>query len=200
MFWSKPKPPNRFTIHITTQITTTPLRIDLMLDCIGMNRFTSHNRIPTTTNVMTSCMSGISCSPFEFLKLTGIRRESRSACPYPGCLARLLLVCSYLGNRACMARILNRLHESEGRFRGVDVTCQNAPEGSLLIESSSCSILFRSTLLRARYKSIASPGTTICSLLLTVERNHENADVNSQLQRCRACLKASRRYRKIPRK
>jgi hypothetical protein len=85
-----------------------------MLACIGMNRFTSHNRIPIATNVMTSCMSGISCSPFELLKLIGSWSVLFTTF--------LLLFCAHFGNRACMAGIGNRLHEIERRFRGVDVT------------------------------------------------------------------------------
>jgi hypothetical protein len=85
-----------------------------MLDCIGMKRFTSANRTPTTTNVMTSCMSGISCSPFAFVETD----QAWSAL----FKAFSLLFCAHFGNRPCMSRIGNRLHEIEGRFRSLDVT------------------------------------------------------------------------------
>jgi hypothetical protein len=43
------KSPKEFRIHRTTAITTTPFNIDLMDPCMGMKRFTSHRRTPTTT-------------------------------------------------------------------------------------------------------------------------------------------------------
>jgi len=45
--------------HRTTAITTTPFRIDLMDDCIGMNRFTNHNSTPTTTRTSTTWSNGM---------------------------------------------------------------------------------------------------------------------------------------------
>jgi hypothetical protein len=42
------KSPKTFRIHRTTAITTTPFKIDLMEPCMGMKRFTSHRRTPTT--------------------------------------------------------------------------------------------------------------------------------------------------------
>ena len=43
----------------TTAITTTPFKIDVMDDCIGMNRFTSHSSTPTTTRISTAWSNGI---------------------------------------------------------------------------------------------------------------------------------------------
>src|ERR1700722_7215816 len=47
-------------------MTTSPLRIDLICDCMGMNRFTSHSTMPTATIVMMTVVSGISLSPIVF--------------------------------------------------------------------------------------------------------------------------------------
>jgi len=46
-------------IHKTTEMTTTALRIDLMVACIGMKRFTSHRTTPTTIKISTSWTSGM---------------------------------------------------------------------------------------------------------------------------------------------
>jgi hypothetical protein len=43
--WNNPK---TFSSHRTTAMTTTPFKIDLMDPCMGMKRFTSHKRTPTT--------------------------------------------------------------------------------------------------------------------------------------------------------
>jgi hypothetical protein len=59
-------------------MTTTPFRIDLMFDCIGMNRFTSPNKTPITINVMTTWISGISYSLFGSLTVIENRKEPRS--------------------------------------------------------------------------------------------------------------------------
>src|ERR1035438_3024996 len=40
--------PVTFSIHRTTAMTTTALRIDLMVLCIGIKRFTSQRTTPTT--------------------------------------------------------------------------------------------------------------------------------------------------------
>src|ERR1017187_6689103 len=40
--------PKTFSSHRTTAMTTTPLRIDLMVPCMGIKRFTSQRRTPTT--------------------------------------------------------------------------------------------------------------------------------------------------------
>jgi hypothetical protein len=40
-------------------MTTTAFKIDLMLPAMGMNRFTSHSRTPTTIRANTICMRGI---------------------------------------------------------------------------------------------------------------------------------------------
>jgi len=40
-------------------MTTTALRIDLMLPAMGMKRFTSHRRTPTTIRAKRICMRGI---------------------------------------------------------------------------------------------------------------------------------------------
>jgi hypothetical protein len=46
--------PETFRIHRTTPMTTTPFKIDLMDPCMGMKRFTSHRRTPTTTRTSSS--------------------------------------------------------------------------------------------------------------------------------------------------
>lgn len=43
--------PNTLSSHNTKPMTTTAFKIDLMLPAIGMNRFTSHSRTPTTMMV-----------------------------------------------------------------------------------------------------------------------------------------------------
>jgi hypothetical protein len=43
--------PNTLRSHNTTPITTTAFKIDLMLPAMGMKRFTSHKRTPTTITV-----------------------------------------------------------------------------------------------------------------------------------------------------
>jgi len=43
--------PNTLRSHNTTPITTTAFKIDLMLPAMGMKRFTSHKRTPTTIRV-----------------------------------------------------------------------------------------------------------------------------------------------------
>jgi hypothetical protein len=58
--------PNTLRSHNTTPMTTTPFKIDLMLPAMGMKRFTSHNRTPTTIRVNRICMRGIL---FTFLSL-----------------------------------------------------------------------------------------------------------------------------------
>jgi hypothetical protein len=47
--WNNPK---TFSSHNTTPMTTTPFKIDLMLRAMGMKRFTSQSRIPTTIRVI----------------------------------------------------------------------------------------------------------------------------------------------------
>ena len=73
-----------------------------MLDCIGMNRFTSPNKTPITINVMTTWMSGISYSPFGSLGLI--------SCAF----VVLLLVLAQLGDRGCATCIGNRFHQAQG--------------------------------------------------------------------------------------
>jgi len=51
--------PNTLRSHNTTPMTTTPFKIDLMLPAMGMKRFTSHNRTPTTIRVNRICMRGM---------------------------------------------------------------------------------------------------------------------------------------------
>jgi hypothetical protein len=51
--------PNTFKSHNTTPMTTTPFKIDLILPAMGMKRFTSHNRTPTTIRVNRICMRGM---------------------------------------------------------------------------------------------------------------------------------------------
>jgi hypothetical protein len=43
--------PNTLRSHNTTPMTTTAFKIDLILPAMGMNRFTSHKRTPTTMRV-----------------------------------------------------------------------------------------------------------------------------------------------------
>jgi hypothetical protein len=54
IFDSDWKSPNKFRSHRTTAMTTTPLRIDLIDACIGIKRFTSHSRTPTTMRTVTT--------------------------------------------------------------------------------------------------------------------------------------------------
>ena len=59
--WKSPKVSSS---HNTTPMTTTAFKIDLMVPCIGMKRFTSHNKTPTTIRVNRICMRGIALIPF----------------------------------------------------------------------------------------------------------------------------------------
>src|ERR1700685_3896319 len=54
--WNSPK---IFSSQRTTAITTTPFKIDLMDDCMGMKRFTSHRSTPTTTRTSRSWIKGM---------------------------------------------------------------------------------------------------------------------------------------------
>lgn len=38
--------------------------MDLILLCIGMNRFTNHSRTPTTIRAITICIKGMLCTSF----------------------------------------------------------------------------------------------------------------------------------------
>ena len=51
--------PSTLNTHRTTPITTTAFRIDLIELAIGMKRFTSHKRIPTTISVTITRSNGI---------------------------------------------------------------------------------------------------------------------------------------------
>jgi hypothetical protein len=59
MWESEWKSPKMLRIHRTTAITTTPFKIDLMVACMGMNRFTSHSSTPTTTRTSRSWIKGM---------------------------------------------------------------------------------------------------------------------------------------------
>jgi hypothetical protein len=48
MEWNNPK---TLRSHNTTPITTTAFKIDLILPAIGIKRFTSHSKTPTTIRV-----------------------------------------------------------------------------------------------------------------------------------------------------
>jgi len=89
-----------------------------MLDCIGMNRFTSPNKTPITINVMTTWTSGISYSPFGSLTLIEIRKNLDQLGP-DFLLIRYfsLLVVAQVGDCGCATCIGNRLHEAQGGFR-----------------------------------------------------------------------------------
>jgi len=59
--WSNP---NALRSHITTQMTTTAFKIDLMELAIGMNWFTNHRRTPTTIRANRIWVRGMIFSPF----------------------------------------------------------------------------------------------------------------------------------------
>ncbi len=63
-FHNGPRRPNRLINHTTTAMTTTPFKTDLIVDCIGMKRFTSQSRIPTTMSVITTCIRGMGLTSF----------------------------------------------------------------------------------------------------------------------------------------
>src|SRR5580693_9455951 len=54
--WNKP---NTSRSQSTTQMTTTAFKIDLILPAIGMKRFTSQSRTPTTIRATKTCIRGI---------------------------------------------------------------------------------------------------------------------------------------------
>lgn len=56
--------PKTFRSHITTAMTTTAFKIDLIEFAMGMNLFTSHRRTPTTMSVATIWSSGMMGIPF----------------------------------------------------------------------------------------------------------------------------------------
>src|SRR6266852_6863883 len=58
--------PNTLRSHSTTPMTTTAFKMDLMLPAMGMKRFTSHSRTPTTIRVSRICRRGML---FTFLSL-----------------------------------------------------------------------------------------------------------------------------------
>jgi hypothetical protein len=69
MLLSKPKTCNS---QITTTITTTPFKMLLMVDCMGMKRLTSQSKTPTTISVSKTCINGTAFScQLDFL--SGIR-------------------------------------------------------------------------------------------------------------------------------
>jgi hypothetical protein len=51
--------PNAFNNHITTAITTTAFRIDLILWSIGIYLLTNHKRTPTTISTNKTLIKGI---------------------------------------------------------------------------------------------------------------------------------------------
>src|ERR1022692_3522392 len=66
MFERKEITQKKLSSHNTTVITTTAFRIDLMELAIGMKRFTSHRRTPTTIRVMTTWSNGMLFLPSVF--------------------------------------------------------------------------------------------------------------------------------------
>src|SRR5580693_7297685 len=54
--WNNPK---TLSSHKTTQITTTAFKMDLMLPAMGMKRFTSQSKTPTTIRVIRMGMRGM---------------------------------------------------------------------------------------------------------------------------------------------
>lgn len=65
-FINSPKIPNTFSNQIITKITTTILKMFLILESIGMYVLTSHSRTPTIINTSNTVISGIE---FIFLDL-----------------------------------------------------------------------------------------------------------------------------------
>src|ERR1700730_9422437 len=67
-------------------MTTTPFKIDLMLPAMGMKRFTSHSRTPTTIKTTTRLMRGMIYSPSSHADtrprwlLTGVSMWSENWC------------------------------------------------------------------------------------------------------------------------
>jgi hypothetical protein len=69
------KTPKAFKSHKPTQMITTAFRKLLMVLCMGMSRFTSQSRKPTTINTIITCTKGILILSFFATQTLGLRLE-----------------------------------------------------------------------------------------------------------------------------
>src|SRR6202035_913211 len=125
--WKRPKISSS---HKITPMTTTPLRIDLMLLCMGMKRFTSQSRRPTTMSVTTRCMRDMK---FSFPETAGARRRMRRLRTGTVSLpteSRLLL--PGFGYGAGVRSAGDGFNEGECGTRGMNLAVERGAEGGVM--------------------------------------------------------------------